>query len=591
VTLSADSPRDAARHLGAHYSPRSVVDDLVGRMVGDLVRQRRWTAEGDLPRVCDPACGAGVFLVSAVDGLCRWLSRRVGPDPAPGWLAQRLPRCLFGVDVDPSAVKAARAAVRQSAVRWDPACDDLDLSGNIVEGNSLVATRDGPARWRPVRFRERFPGGVEPGRFDLVLSNPPFVDSEEMTRSAPDLRRYLSQRYETAAGNWDLFCPFVQRAAQLLSADGRLGLIVPNKILSAAYARETRRLLAAMDLALLRDYSRVRLFDAAVYPLVLMARRHPRPRRRRALRVEVATGSLEAIRIETRRSVDPLEATRTADQGWSVLFAPPAALSAGPRLRGLGEVARVIGAASVADAYALQPLVREHEHEHEREHEHEHEREHEREVGCHRLVNTGTIDPFRVLWGLRRLRYLGATYERPCVDAAALEAALPRRAAQARAPKIIVAGLAIRLECVLDDGGLLAGKSTSLVVAPDVTGAPDTPDGGIEPVDLPLLVGLLNSAAASAMVRHQFGGLALSGGYLRIGPPQLRALQIPDPAEIPVTLRRRIREATVALRRLDADGVDPADERWMASQTHIDEPSWSLFGMEPPSGGGQHPER
>jgi len=470
------------------------------------------------------------------------------------------------VDVSPSAVRTARAALRRSALRWDPACEGLELTANIVVGNSLVTPQDGTAAWTPVSFRERFPGGDEPGRFDLVVSNPPYVDSEEMTRSAPDLRRHLAQRYETASGNWDLFCPFVERSAQLLSADGRLGLILPNKLLAASYAHQTRRLLSTLDLVLLRDYSRVRIFDAAVYPLVLVARRHPRPRARRKLTVEVVTGTLESCRIESRHTVDSAEAGRTAEAGWSTLFAPAAvsvAVSvAGPRLRELGEVARVVGAASVADAYTLQPLVRECVPGHE--------------VGCHRLINTGTIDPHQMLWGRRRLRYLRATYERPCVDAVALEAALPRRAAQARAPKIIVAGLARRLECVLDTGGLLAGKSTSLVLAPE----PDPDPDDARCVDLPLLLGLLNSAAASAMLRIQWSGLALSGGYLRIGPPQLRALRIPDPAQISRSIRRQIRSAISALGRLDAEGVAPTDDPWKAHQARIDEATWPLFGLD-----------
>jgi Eco57I restriction-modification methylase len=594
LTLFDQSPPDAPRLRGAHYSPRSVVDFVVGRLVGDLLRQRRWSDQGQgqevLPRVCDPACGAGVFLASALDSLARWLSRRIGPDPAPGWLAGRLERCLFGVDVDREAVRSTRANLLQSAVRWDPACEDLDFAANIVVGNSLVTPRDGDsaaietttaaetADWDPVSFRERFGGGDEPGRFDLVVSNPPYVDSGEMTRSAPDLRRYLAQRYETASGNWDLFCPFVERAAQLLSADGRVGLIVPNKLLSAAYARKTRRLLAAMDLVLLRDYSRVRLFDAAVYPLVLMARRTPRPRRRRTLRLEVVAGTLDACRIETHHTVDSAEAGRTAEVGWSSLFVLPAvspiaiavsgASAAGPQLREMGEVARIVGAASVADAYTLGPLVRECDHDHDHGYDHG--------TGCHRLINTGTIDPHQLLWGRRRLRYLGATYERPCVDAAALEAALPRRAAQARAPKIVVAGLARRLECVFDPGGRLAGKSTSLVLAPD-----NTTDDTHAAVDQMLLLGLLNSAAASAMFRLQWSGLALSGDYLRIGPPQLRALQIPDPAEIPLPVRRLIRDATSDLRQLDAEGVSPTDDRWKAHQARIDTATWPLFGLDP----------
>jgi len=557
-----------------------VVDFLVAQTLGILLRQRRWSARGDLPRICDPACGAGVFLQSVLAGLCRWMARGLGPKAAPGWLAERLPGCLFGVDVDPTAVRAARAGLRQSAVRWDPACAGLDLTANIVEGNSLVASGDGLTPWRPVRFRERFPGGDEPGRFDLVVGNPPYVDSAEMARSEPELRRYLAERYDTAAGNWDLFCPFVERASQLLAADGRLGLIVPNKLLSAAYAAKTRRLLAALDLELLRDYSRVRLFDAAVYPLVLIARRRARPRTRRTLRVEVAVGSLDDCRIELRRTLPSAQAARTAQTGWSVLFAPSVVVRPGgdgPRLRGLGELARIVGAATVADAYTLRPLVR--------------ECAHDPDELCHRLVNTGTLDPYRTLWGRRRLRYLRGAYEHPCVAAEALERAMPGRAVQARAPKIVVAGLARRLECVLDEGGLLAGKSTSLVLAPagrhaaDVAG--ETRGAAMQSLeqslDLALLLALLNSAAASAMLRHQFGGLTLSGGYLRIGPPQLRELKIPDPATVPSALKRRLRKASAALTKLGAEGAVLTDERWLAGESQIDGPAWSLFGLEPPS--------
>ncbi len=454
--------------------------------------------------------------------------------------------------MSPSAVQAARAAVRDCAARWDPACEELDLSDNIVVGNSLIHAPDAPARWHPIQFRRRFPGGQEPGRFDLVVGNPPYVDSEEMSRSAPEQRRYLAAHYGTAKGNWDLYCPFVERAVELLGEDGRLGLILPNKLLAARYARELRQLLATLDLVLLRDYSEMRLFQAAVYPLVLVARR--KPRRRPMLRVEVATGSLEAPSLERRREVAPAEVAHCVADGWSVLFAAAPA-TGGPRLTRLGELARVVGAASVAEAYALKPLVRECDHH----------------GGCYHLINTGTIDPYGHLWARKGLRYLGATYERPCVEADALEGLLPRRAVQTRAAKIVVAGLARRLECVLDPGGLLAGKSTSLVLPAD-----DSPT-----LDLALLLALLNSAAASVMLRRQFGGLALSGGYLRIGPPQLRALQLPDPAGIPLALQRQLRDAALALGQLAAAGEPVRSERWSAQLCRVDEPCWALFGLSP----------
>ncbi|MFH2008431.1 MAG: N-6 DNA methylase [bacterium] len=543
------------RALGAHYSPRPVVDFVVGRTLGELLRFHRGAASGPPPRICDPACGAGVFLVSALDRLAAWLRRPLGGSPPPGWLRARIPETLFGVDVDPTAVAAARSALVSRATHWDPACEALDLSGNVVVGNSLVSTSDAPSSWRPVCFRERFPTLPEPGRFELVIGNPPFVDSEEMTRSAPELRRYLAARYQTAVGNWDLYCVFIERALQLMSATGRLGLIVPNKLLSAAYAQKTRRLLAEHDLVLLRDYSRVRLFDAAVYPLVLIAGRVRR--RRPGLRAETVAGTVDAPQVVSRRNVARTAVVRSAGAGWSSLFAEGAQAGRAADLRPLGELCGVSGAASVSDAYVLQPLLR----------------ECRCRTTCFRLVNTGTIDPYRVLWGLRPTRYLGARYQRPCVSEEALEQRLPRRAAQARSPKIVVAGLSRRLECVLDPGGILAGKSTSLILP-----APGE-DGDWS--GLLLLLGLLNSAAASAMLRRQFGGLTLSGGYLRIGPPQLRALRLPDPERIPASLRGRITRLAHELCELGEADESADDEPWRRLQKEIDEPCWELFGIAP----------
>ena len=48
-------------------------------------------------------------------------------------------------------------------------------------------------------------------------------------------------------------------------------------------------------------------------------------------------------------------------------------------------------------------------------------------------------------------------------------------------------------------------------------------------MDLRYLLGLLNSRLLSYYLCDRFGGNRLRGGYLRIGPPQLRSLPIPHP--------------------------------------------------------------
>ena len=43
----------------------------------------------------------------------------------------------------------------------------------------------------------------EKAGFDIVIGNPPYVDSEEMTRSMPEQREIYTRKYRTTKGNWD----------------------------------------------------------------------------------------------------------------------------------------------------------------------------------------------------------------------------------------------------------------------------------------------------------------------------------------------------------------------------------------------------
>jgi hypothetical protein len=66
-----------------------------------------------------------------------------------------------------------------------------------------------------------------------------------------------------------------------------------------------------------------------------------------------------------------------------------------------------------------------------------------------------------------------------------------------------------------EEGVYLAGKSTVLVL---------DPKSGIS---LKVLECILNSKVIALVYQALFSGLALSGGYLRFGPPQLEVLPIP----------------------------------------------------------------
>lgn len=383
------------------------------------------------------------------------------------WSAGR-PRALPTV-LDPSCGDGAfliRIA-EQLLARATPAQVAPLLHGIDVDADALARARE--------RLRERLGPAVDAvslvhadallaapawGPFDLVLGNPPWVSS---TRQDPGWRVAVRARFACARGNWDSTVPFVEQALAWTRPGGLHGFVVQNAFASAPYARHARGALDGQARLRLWDWSDGTPFAAAAYPIAYLVRRGSGP-------------------------VGPGEP-------WPLGDVPDLPLDL-PRL---DARAHVHGAATVAEAYALSPLLVERRRP---------------EPGDLRVVNSGTLDPGRCLWGERDMRYLGTRWRHPVVPRDRLDALPPRRLAQARSPKVIVAGLTRRIEAFVDPRGeWLAAKSTTVVL----------PHEG---VDLSALGRALDHELATAWLRSHHGGQALRGGYLRIGPPQLRALPL-----------------------------------------------------------------
>jgi len=562
---------------GIYYTPMAIAKYIVQQTVGRLlmpcgVTDKNWQPS---PQILDPSCGGGVFLLTAYRLLLHHAAQRTaqsGPsDPDCTQLPQAvrsqiLLQCIYGVDIDPDAVAVTRLSlllvwlegypeelskelstgVRQEHYEQAEAQPPPvpDLNHNMRCGNSLIGSdwnqpaaatteETGAEKQRllselppkvggvgsryqtspmaaegwgePFDWQSAFPAIHAQGGFDAVIGNPPYLDSEWMTAHLPQHRHYCTQRYRVATGNWDLFCVFIERALNLCCPGGLTSLVVPNKLAAADYAMAARSLLTqTAHLLILRDYSRVPVFAAAVYPLVYVAQKSPSTLLRSTL--------LESIRYEQMRSLEQVEYGQWLNAAHH--FAQPHApwpLGTTPQTNlivrlaqefpSLGTLARVNGAATVAEAYALQPLIQAWQPD---------------DVPYLKLVNSGTLDRYRICWGEKRLRYLGASYLQPVVAGQQIEQLPPIRRQQATQPKILVAGMTKRLECALDaTGTVLAAKSTSIIQTDQ------------SELDLRYLLGVLNSHLMQVYFTHYFAGNTLQGGYLRVGPPQLRQLPLP----------------------------------------------------------------
>jgi adenine-specific DNA methylase len=165
----------AEKILGAVYTPPRIASALV-----------RWAVRSQHDRVCDPACGEGVFLAAARTRLAD--------------LGNSHPTCI-GVDIDPLA------AERSGGVRAD--------------------------------FFEWFENAP---KFDVMVGNPPFIRSHLFSDKSRDLAfwhlRTMGLNPSRLMSTW---APFLALSSQLLTETGRLAFVIPEELLHINYAEELRR--------------------------------------------------------------------------------------------------------------------------------------------------------------------------------------------------------------------------------------------------------------------------------------------------------------------------------------------------------------
>lgn len=174
LSVALDRGSGRRKATGAFYTPQSIAEYVVRRTLGPLVGDRDADAILQL-RVLDPAMGSGAFLVAA----CRFLAEAceraliarghraaADIDDAERAALRRLvaERCLYGVDVNPTAVQLARLSLWLATLAADRPLTFLDH--HLAAGNSLIGASVSALRRPPPWHRRRVATGG-PTLFEL----------------------------------------------------------------------------------------------------------------------------------------------------------------------------------------------------------------------------------------------------------------------------------------------------------------------------------------------------------------------------------------------------------------------------------------
>lgn len=298
---------------GVFYTPEWLSQAVVERTLAPIL-------EGKTPdsiartkgeyRVLDPACGSGSFLVASYKYLLDWYLNSYLTDESK-WMKTRPPRLeknqtgelvlslterkrillehIFGVDLDPQAVEIAKLSLlvivledqtgaglqEQFAVFKDRLLPDLDR--NIKCGNSLISPDaltdfeiihsidSRHVELRPFDWRAEFGS-----RFRVIVGNPPWLMAGYEIE--PLALNYLKTRYASYTGKADLYYLFLERCLDLVAEDGRVSLVVPNKMFTTRAGSGIRKVLSEKPwVEEIIDFQTEQIFDKATnYTQVLI---------------------------------------------------------------------------------------------------------------------------------------------------------------------------------------------------------------------------------------------------------------------------------------------------------------------------------
>ncbi|MCJ2112243.1 N-6 DNA methylase [Methylobacterium sp. E-025] len=234
---------------GEFFTPRNICQMAVSML-----------APNEKQLICDPACGTGGFLITAMHYVIREIENaqrlkwKNNPTLARDAIKTRIvdyaKKFIVGVDFNPELVKASKMNMVMNN----------DGAGGLYQANSL----ENPAGWRDDALRNR----KLMGRADLVFTNPPFGSKIQISDTSILEQFDLGHKWSydekndlwNKSGSLHKSQPpeilFIERCIQLLKPGvGRAAIVLPDGILGSpglGYVREwilrNTRILASIDL-------------------------------------------------------------------------------------------------------------------------------------------------------------------------------------------------------------------------------------------------------------------------------------------------------------------------------------------------------
>jgi hypothetical protein len=351
-------------------------------------------------------------------------------------------------------------------------------------GRNMSALYEKLTQWKPFKneptdwFDPEWMFGVKNG-FDIVIANPPYLDSENMTNSGLSWERdYIVHNYKFTKGNWDIYIAFFELGFNLLSKNGCEIFITPDKWISKPFG-------TAMRGQIIKNIKSVLFAGRNVFESSLVDSIITLISKKECEDISIQFYNNGSIFDTQSVSKNILTPPYTLD----ILASPCISLIAkmDEKSNRLDTLGICENACATSDCYLLKNLIV------------------NLDCACDyneqylKIINTGTIGRFLSRWGRSEMRYLKDKYLFPVAKREDFLSVFTNSyGSKSIKPKIIIKGLTLLDSCIDEEGLIIPGKSTMIITS-----------------DIPMLyiiMGIINAKLTLFYIKQRYSSSSYNGG-------------------------------------------------------------------------------
>lgn len=323
----------------------------------------------------------------------------------------------------------------------------------------------------------------EKGGFDVVIGNPPYIDSENMVNQGLDKQRtLLSRNFKFTKGNWDIYIAFFEKGWNLLNSSGLLAYITPDKWTSKPFGAEMRKQLISNFKSIL--VSGRETFESALVDSIITIITKNENSKIEYLNMDCKTNQIKSIRLVDKTIL-------TQPYSLDIIFSDSIETIAKleQNYKKLKDYYKCENACATSDCYKLKEIL----------YSLKSPQEFDEKVH-YKVINTGTIGRYFSRWGKQPMKYLKDKYQYPVVNRKDFHSLFPNSYGQkGDKKKIIIKSLTLLDSCIDYDGIIIPGKSTMMIECTNFE-------------DILYLSAIINSKLMIYFIKQKYSSSSYNGG-------------------------------------------------------------------------------